>query len=116
MVESVETHENTQEATPERNARGFAAGEYLRRTGEVLKSTVSEASKLQADTRSALWSVFEDFRTDLNGELGSLMKTVKARAEALRRQLPFVGGEKEEAAPAANPTPSDEAPAPSQSA
>ena len=70
---------------------GFAAGTYIKRTREVLAGQLKEASKVQADTRTALLEVWRDLRTDIRGQISTFEASAKRRAESLRDQLPIIG-------------------------
>ena len=96
--EEQKTEPEGQEAT---DAAKFSAGKYIKRTRDVLQSKTQEASKLQADTRAALWGVFKELRSDLQGEVSSFATSVKERAENLRQHLPFKPADKAAEAPEA---------------
>ncbi len=86
--------ENAPETSGETSS--FAAGAYFRRTRDVLANQFKEASKVQADTRSALLEVWKDMATDLRGQVSSFEETAKRRASSLIEYLPFASKPKAE--------------------
>lgn len=100
--EAVETPEN--ETVEETERTGFAAGPYIKRTREVLKTQMHEAGKVRAETRKALLDVWRDLQTDLRDRLGAAQKSAKRQTERLWQRLPFVGAK---AKPSEAATPSE---------
>ena len=88
-VSTAQAAETNSEGQTDNPKTGFSASNYVRRTRDVLKNTTGEASKLQSDARAALWSVWQDLRSDINTEISTLSSNVKGRASALRQRLPF---------------------------
>ena len=79
-----------QPATETENEKtGFTAGPYLRRTRDVLTAQFKEATKVQADTRSALWAVWQDLQGDLKSQFTSFEQNAKRQTESLLQRLPF---------------------------
>lgn len=94
------TPSNDENAPETNDTASFAAGSYFRRTRDVLANQFKEASKVQADTRSALLEVWRDMATDLRGQVSSFEESAKRRASSLIEYLPFASKPKAEDAEA----------------
>ncbi len=80
------------ETTDQRPA--FEARIYIRRTREVLTEQFKEASKVQANTRAALFDVWKDLRADLGVQFSAFEASAKRQTENLWKNLPFVASNK----------------------
>ncbi|MEO1335289.1 MAG: hypothetical protein AAFV29_06580 [Myxococcota bacterium] len=72
-----------------------AKATYIQRTRDVLSTQWKEASKVRADTHSALMEVWRDLQTDLRDQYASIEENAKRQTRTLWNKLPFTGAQAE---------------------